>query len=253
MIEYPPSLVVEARKEKEAELYESARKWIAGGERAEGIHASDLLMPRKGYWRHKDPQPLAEREIGLFLVGRVLHSFVLHERGETQPDLNSTDEGSCYDEELRLWYSPDKERDGKIIEVKTTRSMYEARSLDDLDTYIPQVLIYLACKKLTEGEIWVLYINARDTEGRTAPVFRVFSVSIDPVHLRGLRNRVGAAVKSLELAISTVEISGEEGPWKVLPLCPEWACRPAYCAWWNKCKPEGRFDNPDYLKPKKKK
>lgn len=245
--------MVEARKEEEAALYESARKWILGGERQEGIHASDLLMPRKGYWRHKDPQPLADREVGLFLVGRVLHSFILHDQKEgvpsTTPNLDTTDEGSCYDEELRLWYSPDKVRNNKIIEVKTSRSMYEARGVDDLDTYIPQVLIYLACTRLTEGEIWVLYINARDGEGRTAPAFRVFRVSIDPKHLGGLRHRVGSAVKSLELAIESVEAA----PWRSLPLCPEWACRPAYCAWWGTCQPECRFDDPEYLKPRKKK
>jgi hypothetical protein len=245
VIEYPPSLVVEARPESEAALYETARKWIAGGDRAPGIHASDLLMPRKGYWRHKEPQELAEREVGIFLVGRVLHSFVLHEEA-TRPDLGATDEGSTYDEELRLWYSPDKEKDGKIIEVKTSRSLYEAKDVEDLDTYIPQVLIYLACRRLTEGEIWVLYINARDGEGRTAPAFRVFRVAIDPAHLPGLRKRIGAAVAALEVAISSDDFSA-------LPLCPAWVCRPAYCAHWNKCQPDGRFDNPDYLAPKKRK
>ena len=249
MIEYPPSLVVEARKETEAALFETARAWVAGSERKEGIHASDLLMPRKGYWRHKDPQPLADREVGLFLVGRVLHSFILHEGGKAKPDLTTSGEDSKYDSELRLWYSPDRAKDGKIIEVKTSRSMYEARGLDDLDTYIPQVLVYFACEKMTEGEIWVLYLNARDGEGRTAPVFRVFSVSIDPKHLGSLRRRVGAAVTALELAISSVE----EGSWKTLPLCPEWVCRPNYCGYWERCQPEGRFGDPNYLKPKKKK
>lgn len=242
MIELPPSLVVEPDKEAEAKLYGTAKKWLEEQTRREGIHASDLLTPMRAYWKHKLPvaEGLDEREVGLFLVGKVLHAFVEHE-GVGQPDLAKTDEGGKYDEELGLWYSPDKLIGGKVIEVKTSRAFQEPKGIDDLDHYLQQVLIYLACEKVTEGEIWVLYVNLRDGVGRTSPAFRVYKVSIDPNHLPGLRRRVADAVQKLKYGLANSEPSG-------LPLCPEWLCKPQYCPYFNEsCRPVGRYGNAEYI------
>lgn len=242
MIELPPSLLVEPCKEIEAELYGTAKKWLEAQTRADGIHASELLTPLRAYWKRKLPstEGLNEREVGLFLVGKVLHAFVEHE-GVGQPDLAKTDEGGKYDEELELWYSPDKLMGGKVIEVKTSRSFKEPRGIDDLDSYIQQVLIYLACEQVTEGEIWVLYVNLRDDVGRTSPAFRVFKVSIDRDHLPGLRRRVATAVQNLVGSLANSNPAN-------LPLCPEWMCRPEYCPYFNEpCRPVGRHGSEEYL------
>ncbi len=241
MIELPPSLLVEPDKELEAKLYGMAKAWLEDQTRRAGIHASDLLMPMQAYWKRKVPsgEGLSEREVGLFLVGKVLHAFVEHE-GLTQPNLGHTDEGSKFEPELGLWYSPDKLMGGKVIEVKTSRSFKEPTGIDDLDHYIQQVLIYLACEKVTEGEIWVLYVNLRDAAGRTSPAFRVFKVSLSPNHLPGLRRRVADAVRDLHVSLST------DDP-KDLPLCPEWICKPEYCPYFNEpCRPVGRYGNISY-------
>lgn len=249
MIEFPPSLVVEPDKEAEARLYGTAKAWLEQQDRKDGIHASDLLMPLRAYWKRKTggEAGLNEREVGLFLVGKVLHAFVEHE-GLVKPDLGHTDEGSKFEPELEVWYSPDKLVGGKVIEVKTSRSFYEPKGLDDLDQYLQQVLIYLACENVTEGEIWVLYVNLRDDAGRTSPAFRVFRVSLDPAHLPGLRRRVKAAVVGLSRALA-------EGDPSDLPLCPAWICKPEYCPYFNEpCRPVGRYGNLEYtlVKPKGK-
>lgn len=235
MIAVPTSLKVERNEEREGQLAATARRWIEAGERTPGIHASDLIMPRKGYWKHFDQQPLSDREVGLFMVGKVLHSFILHE-GSDHPLLSVTDEGSRFDEELGLSYSPDKLQGGKVIEVKTSRAQKPAVYVDDLGDYVTQVLIYLACERVTEGEIWVLYLNARvgDTR-RTSPAFRVFTVSISPEELVGVRRDVAAAVRALQVAIDSQDHRG-------LGLCPAWACKREQCGWYDRCQPEGRWE-----------
>jgi hypothetical protein len=57
-------------------------------------------------------------------------------------DVGTTDAGSCHCD-LGFDYSPDAFYDGMVREVKTSRSFYEPTSIDDLGTYIEQVLIYM--------------------------------------------------------------------------------------------------------------
>lgn len=241
MIEHltlPQTLDVERDLAAEAALYDEVKAWLMREQRTEGVHASDLLFPRKGYFRQVDPQPLEPRQIGLFMVGKVLHAFVLRHR-----DL-SADEGSLYSETLGIWYSPDS-RD-PLCEIKTSRSYYEPRTLEDLETYLHQLLVYQAAESRTEGRLIVLYINARDDTGRTSPAFRVYKVTLSEEELVSVRLNLRRLRDQIVDALNQKDHRG-------LPLCPEWSCGPNECSWFNKCQPEGRFADPKWLKRKERK
>ena len=235
MITLPPTLEVSRDVVAERELYEKARAWLTADERAPGIHASDLLMPRKGYFRAVDPQPYTDRQVGLYMVGRVLHAFILG-----SPDL-AADEGSKHNEDLGLYYSPDKIRDGVPVEVKTSRSWKEPTTFADLDIYLEQLLTYMAIERSVEGKLWVLYLNAKDANNRTAPTFRVYNVTLSADELEAVRLQVRTLTNDLSFALARKDFSA-------LPLCPEWACGPTECPWWRICQPPGRYENEVWVK-----
>src|SRR3990167_838501 len=125
MIHLPPLSI--ARDElAEVRLVTAAREWLEREDtkRAKGIHVSGLLDPRLEYWQDVLPRPLDERQTMLFLVGRVLHHFIISSVEPTAtPD--QTDSGSH--EELGILFSPDLLKDGHPIEIKTNRSFYPPR------------------------------------------------------------------------------------------------------------------------------
>lgn len=246
-LELPAGLTVDRDESAEKALYDQARTWLDGHERAEGMHASDLLMPRKGFWRVVDPQPITEREIGLFLVGKVLHAFILAQdpASKGRVDLLTTDEGQLYDEELEIWYSPDKLIGNVPFEFKTSRGLYMPRNASDLETYLKQLLIYMGTRKSPKGLLGVFYINAKDDANKTTPQFRVFEVNVPPEAITAVRLQIRAARDELAQALA-VKKHGN------LALCPEWACHPEQCGWWVKCKPEGRYENLAYIKGKRR-
>lgn len=246
MIELPPNIQVNRDADAERGLLDRARTWLeADGGREGKLHASDLLMPRKGYWRVVDPQPLSDREIGLFLVGKVLHAFILSENGKGMVDLRVTDEGSTYSEELGIWYSPDKLGSGVPVEVKTSRAMYPAKSVEDLEVYLRQLLIYMAAEKSIHGRIVVMYTNAKDESGKTSPQFRVYTVEIS-------REELEAVTLQIRKERDELVDAWRNQNCERLPLCPAWLCHPEQCEWWAKCKPPGRYENFEYLKGKRR-
>lgn len=229
----PESLTITRNKTTEAWLLEQARQFVTRGNRAEGIHASDLLSPRIGYWRINKPLPITDRQASVFTVGLVLHAFVLSSvEGKT---LNwSTDEGQKYSERLKLWYSPDKILAGKIRELKTSRAFKLPKDSDDLDIYLEQLFVYMAAEQQTQAELWVLYLNVRDAENKTRPEFRVYTVSVTPKDLARITREVEKTRKELESAV----VSGD---WRTLPLCREFMCGKGNCSWYDDCQPEGRY------------
>lgn len=245
MIPLPPGIQVKRSESAERALWDKARKWIERDAPRNEIHASDLMMPRKGYWRRMEPVPPSDREVGFFLVGRVLHAFILHEQTGAPVDLGKTDDGSTVDPELLLSYSPDKVHGDHVEEVKTSRSYYEPTKLADIETYLQQLLVYMAAKRLEKGRVTVFYINARDNTGKTTPQFRVYNVRISKDEIEWLRLQIRDQRNALADALQNKDH-------KALPLCPAWACHPDACPHWKSCQPEGRFGSTAYLNSKRK-
>lgn len=216
-------------------LLEKARAWVTKDERAPGWHASGILDPRQAYWQHVDPRELTDRLTVMFLVGRVLHAFVLGAVDSPDSvDLNTTDDGSSRSEELGISYSPDKVLNGIVRELKTSRSYYEPKDVKDLDIYIEQLLVYMAATRTYESELWVLYLNLKDDAGKTSPQFRSFTVKLSQDDLEHTIKYIKFIKESLDYAIEKQSHLG-------LPLCREWKCGASNCDWYAQCQPEGRY------------
>jgi len=233
VIPLPEGLKVKRNAADERLLLDAARKWIDKDERKPGLHATDFLDLRQAYWRAVDPRPTADRVVPIFLVGKVLHSFVLGTLEGQVVDLNVTDEGSSYEEEIGFWYSPDWDK-GDIAEFKSSRAFKEPTDVGGLETYIEQILVYMVAKRRTSAKLWVLYLNLKDSERRTSPEFRAYTISVTEEELSELRKHLRELKESLERAISVQD-------WRQLPLCREFKCGRGRCDWYDQCQPEGRF------------
>jgi len=232
-IPIPDSVTLKRNKKSEALLLDKSRKWLEREERTAGIHASDILNPRRAFFQKLFPQPLEDRQVTLFLVGKVLHGFVLGALND-KVDLNVTDEGSSFNEDLGIWYSPDWDK-GDVAEFKTSRAFREPSSIDDVRTYLEQLLIYMVAKNRLVAELWVLYLNLKDEQKRTAPVFRAYTVSITKDDLELVRSKIKSVRGLLEEANKT-------GDHTTLELCWEFLCSEKMCPFWERCKPPGRYE-----------
>lgn len=238
MIQIPESVTIKRCRPDERKLLDTARNWLDRSERTPGLHASGLLDPLQEYWRSVDPRGISDRQVPIFLVGKVLHAFVLGSMAG-QVDFQTSDEGSRYNEELGIWYSVDWDK-GEVAEFKSSRSFREPRDSHDLDMYIEQTLIYMVAKDVTEAKIWVLYINLRDpATRRTSPEFRSYQVSVTPEDLAKLKQQIIETSKSVANAIKTGDPAG-------LSLCREFKCGRGNCDWWDNCKPSGRYGQPQW-------
>ena len=236
-ISIPDSVKLKRNKTAEKLLLDKSREWLDKQERTDGWHASDILNPRKAFFQRLLNTPTEDRKIPIFLVGKVLHAFVLGAMAEGV-DLGKTDEGSSFSQELGIWYSPDWDK-GDIAEFKTSRAFKEPESIDDVSSYVEQLLIYMAAKDRTDAELWVLYLNLKDAKRRTSPEFRAYRVSIAPSDLPSLKEQIGFTREALDRAV----ITGDHTP---LPLCWKFICSPDHCSFWDRCKPEGRWQEPTH-------
>jgi len=93
--------------------------------RVSGLHMSDILSPRLGYFRMTDPKPPTEAEVGYFIAGLAHHDVILSimKRKNIDPT-GATDEGSVKWGEV--YYSPDYNM-GFLAEIKTTRRQWEPK------------------------------------------------------------------------------------------------------------------------------
>ncbi len=163
MIPIPNSLTIDRREDGEAWLMKKARAWVekSSGDRSKEVllHASDCLDPRLAYFARKFPGPVPDRLIPIFLIGRVLHAFVINAVEGTALNWDA-DGGSKISETLGVTYSPDMLIKGIPREIKTSRSPYEPRDVKDLALYCEQLLIYMAAEGKTQGDLWVLDMTA---------------------------------------------------------------------------------------------
>lgn len=237
----PKTLSIKAAPESEAMLKDRARKWVESAERTPGIHASDLLSPLMAYWNRKHPTPISDRLVGIFLVGKVLHAFVLSAvEGATGTDW-STDEGSKTSTELGIEYSMDAFIDGVPRELKTSRSLFLPKQIKDLWTYAKQTLVYMAAEDALAGEIWCLYLNCK-INNQTSPAFKAYRLTISREDLDALKIKLRGIRDAIQHALDT------DDPSK-LPLCERFKCGRGNCPHFDVCKPEGRWEEDPLIMP----
>lgn len=233
MLTLPQSVKIARSKESEEKLYAQAITWIQRNGPRTGVHASDLLDPRQSYYKKKHGEQLTPGLALTFMIGHVLHAFMIC-AVEGQPFSFESDQGSRYSKELDLYYSVDVLKRGVPREIKSSRRFYPPRSIDDLANYIEQLLIYMAAEKKTVGQLWILFLNAKDSNGRTSPRIYCYTVSVSKADLRKYAQQVKDTRAKLTTAI-------KDGKPDALPLCREWKCGKKECAYWKECKPEGRY------------
>ena len=233
-LELPESIRIARSLTDEAALTDRVQQWVASGDRLPGIHVSDLLEPRLAYWRAVHPLPLSPRLAGIFFVGRVLHAFCKSMIDQVPLQNLSSDEGSRVDDATGIIWSVDHFIEDKPCEIKTSRALYEPRTLRDLEGYATQLLAYMALSRQSVGKLWVLYINAKDESGRTSPQFRCYTVTASDATLDQYRAQLVAIKQALETAIA------QRSPGR-LPLCEDWKCGAQKCEYWEQCRPEGRY------------
>ena len=246
MIPLPASLTVKRSRAAERMLGDAARAWIESEERAPGIHASDLLDARQAIYRKIDPKTLPDRLVNIFLIGKVLHAFVLQTvDGITNVDIKTTDAGSYFSEKIGITYSPDKIVGGKVRELKTSRSYKAPDTIEDISHYLEQILVYLASTETRTAQLWVLYLNLRDeSTGKLDPCFRGYDVEISEGDLAGLIEFCKSQKELIEKGVNLKDP-------KVAPLCREWLCNRKLCDWYDQCQPEGRWHEADQNKKTK--
>lgn len=238
MLELPDSLEIERSPKSEAALLARGKEWLAKDERKEGLHASDLMDPRLAYFRHTDPRPIAERLVNVFLVGKIGHVIVLSTVDGTAGLNLTSDEGSEWSDELGIWFSADKTLSGIPRELKTTRSFYDAKTHKDLALYTEQLMIYMVARNSTVGQLWILYLNLKDADGKTAPQWRAYTVTVSDADLAKYKRQLIKTRKQLSKAIEDKDPSG-------LPVCRKFKCGKANCEYWEQCRPDGRYGVPE--------
>lgn len=232
-INLPDSLAVRRSPKTEARLVERAREWLLRDERTPGIHATDVLDERLAYWQRVAPKPISDRLVNMFMVGKVLHSFIID--AVVGGDGTATDAGSSTSAELGIEFSPDLLINGVVREVKTTRSFYEPKDPKaDLGLYLEQLAVYQAATDTLVGQLWILYLNLKGEDGKTAPAFRCFTVELDQAGLDDIKAQVRARVVAITEAVAA-------GDHTSLPICREFKCGRRNCEWWDQCKPAPRY------------
>jgi hypothetical protein len=229
MLTLPESIVIKRNKSVEGKLIEKARAWVTKDARSNGVHASELLDPRQAYWKRTNPKELSDRLVNTFLVGKVLHAFVVNAvDGVKTTSIDETDIGSQTSKELGIEYSPDFLINGKVRELKTSRSFYEPKTLKDVAMYAEQILVYMASTNTVSAQLWVLYLNLRDETNRTSPEWRAYDITVTQEDLASIKTDIKQIRAQLLVAVA-------EGSDKNLPPCRDWLKSPKFCDYWDRC------------------
>lgn len=235
MLILPKSLKAERNKNAERSLINKTRTWLENDSKDRtGIHASDLLNPRKAYFDKLYPQKLSDRLVGTFFVGKTLHAFFLSALTGAKGTDWKTDGGSHENKELGITWSADWIKNGVPYEFKTSRSKYE-QTFSDLRSYLEQLLIYMVSTDSTTGKLVTLMYNLpvpRSQGWGSAPQYRAYDVTVSKSDLAKYKSQLRETVELLKSALRRKSPKG-------LPLCKEFLCMG--CPHFERCKPEGRY------------
>lgn len=220
--------------EKERWVYDRVKAWLNRHPR-NGIHASDLLYPRKAYFQRKDPQPTTDTQAGYYIAGHGHHYIIEAIIDDTKSKHGHSDSGTR--EWEGVFFSPDIRLNLAIGEIKTSRAKYGPK--DDADEawlkkeyklYLKQLYIYQAIEDVEEGYLIVFYLNLKQPKiNKTVPTIRVFKTVVSAEERVMIREKVKAAKAKLETAL----VSNDH---RQLELCPSFMCFD--CPWAKACDPK---------------
>jgi hypothetical protein len=229
-------LKVVRNEKKEAKYLADIKAWLGKRPRSkEGWHVSDLLYPRKTFWRHLKPLPLTDEEALYFVAGHGHHHVleaILGPKVAAKDGKGRTDAGEF--EKHGILFSPDM-RSPHPIEIKTSRAKYIKADREApkavYEGYLKQLGSYQGLMGSKAGELLVLFLNAvKDgaEKWKTKPQLRLYDVTIDPDERKKIVGWILKRAKMLTAAIKKKKVAE-------LPLCPTWLCRD--CTYFKACKP----------------
>ncbi len=231
-----PKITLEQNKKQEAILRKEAFDFVSSPPRTE-LHISDLITPRHAYWKRIKPVAPHRRDYMAWFIGRLLHAWV---RSGCK-SLTESDEKSIFHPTLKLWYSPDHiTEEGIPAEIKTTRSLFLPKKPKDIADYLRQLLMYQVSMGSLRGQLWILYLNVKETlqiisnqgrvttKKRTSPDYRVFNIKTTK---RGLSLVRDSMERERDLLLTALESRNS----KILEPCAYWICNSAVCHWWKSC------------------
>ena len=236
MLAIPEDIKIDADQKEEKKILDLTKRWLEQEPRTPGIHVSDLLDPKRAWFKKKDAKrKLTDREAGTFLVGKVLHAFIESAAAKKDGLDLASDGGSRTSKSLGIEYSIDHQGVDKIpVEVKTSRSMYAPKGIKDLSMYAEQLLCYMVAENQCTGKIWVLYLNLKDEQNRTSPEYRCYTVTVTKKALAAYKAQILKTRKALESALTKKTPDS-------LDHCRTWLCGERMCEYWHKCKPKKRY------------
>lgn len=240
---------MEVTRDEAAEdrFYADMADWLSKRDRERRPHqwhVSDLLAPRKAYWKITDPRPLTRDELGYFLAGRAHHEVM---EAVAAGEHGQRETGVCILEPPTVVIgTPDVITPAhQPIEAKTSRKW----TIDEYpeDRYLDQLACYCTAMQTTQGQLLVFYLTpGRDYSGKkvTKPRIVVWSVTFTEEELAQWRTYLVHVARSLDRAL-------EQKDHTKLPLCESWQCKTkgktkkkpyvVQCPYFDQCKPEGRW------------
>lgn len=190
-------------------IVEQIQKNWGDGSR-DGIHASDLLAPRKAYWSKVCPKPNTLTEIMYFLSGLAI------EKGLS--DLLGIEHTESH-EFNGITYTPDFFIDG-ITELKSRRAYLpdDGKEQEVYSHYISQIVKYVAFEGKERGNLVVFALSEKADDGKkTEPKLVAYRLEFDNDELTEARE------SSVRLKHLLLEALDTKDP-SLLPQCPQWMC-----------------------------
>lgn len=219
-------MLIKRNKKKERKILDLVKKYLENQPRSkDGWHVSDLIFPRKAYFRRIDPKPVTDEEALYFTGGRAHHEIIEAVIGKK--DNKRADSGE--NKWKGIYYSPDLPGPD---EIKTSRAKFEPEPdqyAEQYRHYLAQLKMYMGAMKKKLGGLIVFYLSLeRENERGTCPAIRCYDVKCKIKELKKVRRGMLWMRDLLTKAVKTKKF-------KEIPLCPVWLCRG--CVYLKKCRP----------------
>lgn len=220
---------IEERKRFVERIKTHLKAHLENDERKPGVHVSDLIFPRKTFWRRIREHPLTDAEMGYFIAGRAHHQIlqVLLEH----PDFHEVPV------ELDEIHGTVDIFGEDVIEIKTTRSpiVHHANKLPD--HWLEQLGMYVSMVYPTSrkgvGYLVIFYLGVR-SEGNI-PMLKAYKITFE--NLDAIREKMKLTRLLLQEAVAS------SNP-VMIPYCPDWLCKKGKkgeCAYYSPCKTKPEF------------
>ncbi len=228
---------------EEERFYSLLRQHLHKNDRNNGpkeFHVSDLLSPRKWYWKEHSPKEFTKKEVGFFLGGQAHHIIaeIILAGTEGKREHQAT---MVTPSGTTIIGTMDAQR--KVpLEFKTSRKWTIPE--DPADHYIDQLLSYCVLTSSASGKVVVFYLTpGRKWDGKSAtgPEVAAWNIEFTKEELESGKDHL---VNTSDLCIEARE---NETP-DILPLCDDWMCGNKYkgkvqinCSHYEECQPMGRY------------